>query len=145
MPALSIQHVTIADALAEVERGMISAALRKHGGNISRAARELGLTRRGLQAPVLAVGDGALGFWAALRDCEGWRGTREQRVGSGPGIVFSHAVVANSAELAIRLANSLNAPFDLERGPLVAVLGKLPAGRRHHRQDPHPHRQYAQG
>jgi hydrogenase-4 transcriptional activator len=47
MPA-STQHVTLADALAEVERRMISAALRKHGGNISRAARELGLTRRGL-------------------------------------------------------------------------------------------------
>jgi transcriptional regulator of acetoin/glycerol metabolism len=27
---------------------MISDALRRHGGNISRAARELGLTRRGL-------------------------------------------------------------------------------------------------
>jgi putative transposase len=26
------------------------------------------LKRRGMQAPVLAVGDGALGFWAALRD-----------------------------------------------------------------------------
>jgi DNA-binding NtrC family response regulator len=37
-----------ADALAEVERRMISGALRKHNGNISRAARELGLTRRGL-------------------------------------------------------------------------------------------------
>lgn len=37
------------------------------------------LTNRGLQAPVLAVGDGALGFWAALRECDGWRGTREQR------------------------------------------------------------------
>jgi transposase-like protein len=37
------------------------------------------LTRRGLKAPVLAVGDGALGFWAALRECDGWRGTREQR------------------------------------------------------------------
>ena len=47
MPASS-QHETLADALAEVERRMISAALRKHGGNISRAARELGLTRRGL-------------------------------------------------------------------------------------------------
>jgi hydrogenase-4 transcriptional activator len=46
--AASNQHVTLADALAEVERRMISAALRKHGGNISRAARELGLTRRGL-------------------------------------------------------------------------------------------------
>jgi putative transposase len=37
------------------------------------------LTRRGLKAPVLAVGDGALGFWAALRECDGWRRTREQR------------------------------------------------------------------
>jgi transcriptional regulator with GAF, ATPase, and Fis domain len=44
----SSHHETLADALAEVERVMISAALRKHGGNISRAARELGLTRRGL-------------------------------------------------------------------------------------------------
>ena len=32
----------------ELERRMIAEALRKHGGNISRAARELGLTRRGL-------------------------------------------------------------------------------------------------
>jgi two-component system C4-dicarboxylate transport response regulator DctD len=39
---------TLADALAEVERRMIAEALRKHNGNISRAARELGLTRRGL-------------------------------------------------------------------------------------------------
>ncbi len=43
-----LEKVTLADALAEVERRMISAALRKHNGNISRAARELGLTRRGL-------------------------------------------------------------------------------------------------
>ncbi|HKQ54084.1 MAG TPA: sigma 54-interacting transcriptional regulator, partial [Pyrinomonadaceae bacterium] len=42
------QHVTLADALADLERRMIAEALRKHGGNISRAARELGLTRRGL-------------------------------------------------------------------------------------------------
>ena len=33
--------------------------------------------RRGMQAPVLAVGDGALGFWAALRQV--WPDTREQR------------------------------------------------------------------
>jgi len=39
---------TLADALADVERRMIADALRRHGGNISRAARELGLTRRGL-------------------------------------------------------------------------------------------------
>ena len=43
-----LQNVTLADALAEVERRMIGAALRRHNGNISRAARELGLTRRGL-------------------------------------------------------------------------------------------------
>lgn len=42
------QHATLADALSELERRMIAEALRKHGGNISRAARELGLTRRGL-------------------------------------------------------------------------------------------------
>ncbi|MGH9905961.1 MAG: sigma 54-interacting transcriptional regulator, partial [Pyrinomonadaceae bacterium] len=48
MPGVSLQNVTLADALAEVERRMISEAMRKHAGNISRAARELGLTRRGL-------------------------------------------------------------------------------------------------
>jgi transposase-like protein len=36
-----------------------------------------GLKRRGMGAPVLAVGDGALGFWKALRDV--WPETREQR------------------------------------------------------------------
>jgi putative transposase len=35
------------------------------------------LKRRGMQAPVLAVGDGALGFWAALGDV--FPQTREQR------------------------------------------------------------------
>jgi transcriptional regulator with GAF, ATPase, and Fis domain len=43
-----LTNVTLADALSEVERRMISESLRKHKGNISRAARELGLTRRGL-------------------------------------------------------------------------------------------------
>ncbi|MCA1616951.1 MAG: AAA family ATPase, partial [Acidobacteria bacterium] len=28
---------------------MIAEALRRHGGNVSRAARDLGITRRGLQ------------------------------------------------------------------------------------------------
>ncbi len=45
---ISLEGVTLADALAEVERRMIGETLRKHKGNISRAARELGLTRRGL-------------------------------------------------------------------------------------------------
>ena len=35
------------------------------------------LKRRGLRAPVLAVGDGALGFWAAVREV--WPETAEQR------------------------------------------------------------------
>jgi transposase-like protein len=35
------------------------------------------LKRRGMRAPVVAVGDGALGFWAALRDV--WPKTCEQR------------------------------------------------------------------
>jgi transcriptional regulator with GAF, ATPase, and Fis domain len=49
MPTGSTQAAgTLADALAEVERRMIADAMRRHGGNISRAARELGLTRRGL-------------------------------------------------------------------------------------------------
>jgi len=43
-----VEAANLADALAEVERRMINDALRKHDGNISRAARELGLTRRGL-------------------------------------------------------------------------------------------------
>ena len=32
------------------------------------AALLRGLKRQGMRAPVLAVGDGALGFWKALRD-----------------------------------------------------------------------------
>src|SRR5262245_33284543 len=36
-----------------------------------------GLKRRGMRPPVVAVGDGALGFWAAVRDV--WPETREQR------------------------------------------------------------------
>jgi transposase-like protein len=35
------------------------------------------LKRRGMQAPVVAVGDGALGFWSAVRSV--WPETREQR------------------------------------------------------------------
>ena len=37
------------------------------------------LVARGLTAPLLAIGDGALGFWAALRACEGFEKTKEQR------------------------------------------------------------------
>ncbi len=46
--AVDTHSLTLADAMAELERRMVADALRKHNGNISRAARELGLTRRGL-------------------------------------------------------------------------------------------------
>lgn len=37
------------------------------------------LIDRGLTAPKLAIGDGALGFWSALRSCKGFEKTEEQR------------------------------------------------------------------
>ena len=37
------------------------------------------LIDRGMSAPMLAIGDGALGFWAAIRTCEGFEKTEEQR------------------------------------------------------------------
>jgi transposase-like protein len=37
------------------------------------------LKARGLNAPLVACGDGALGFWKALRTCDGLKTTREQR------------------------------------------------------------------
>jgi putative transposase len=37
------------------------------------------LRSRGLNTPLLAIGDGALGFWAALRETEGFEQTAEQR------------------------------------------------------------------
>ncbi len=52
IPLAAFQNGTLADALAEVEKRMIADALRKHAGNITRAARELGLTRRGLYLKV---------------------------------------------------------------------------------------------
>ncbi|MGB8507840.1 MAG: sigma-54 dependent transcriptional regulator, partial [Pyrinomonadaceae bacterium] len=43
------RNVPLSVAVEDLERNMIAEALRQHNGNISRAARELGLTRRGLQ------------------------------------------------------------------------------------------------
>jgi transposase-like protein len=37
------------------------------------------LIERGMTSPMLAIGDGALGFWAALRTCQGFEKTEEQR------------------------------------------------------------------
>lgn len=63
-------------------------ATRRHEGVIAvedgfRESKESWLTLlsdlrpRGMRAPVVAVGDGALGFWAAVREV--WPETREQR------------------------------------------------------------------
>jgi len=43
-----LENLSLAEALEAVERRMITDAMRRHKGNISRVARELGLTRRGL-------------------------------------------------------------------------------------------------
>jgi transcriptional regulator with PAS, ATPase and Fis domain len=48
IPGAQVENLTLAEAMSELERRMIADAMRKHGGNISRVARELGLTRRGL-------------------------------------------------------------------------------------------------
>lgn len=45
----STTHSLLPDAVEQLERQMIADALGKHQGNVTRAARELGLTRRGLQ------------------------------------------------------------------------------------------------
>ncbi|HJZ67425.1 MAG TPA: helix-turn-helix domain-containing protein, partial [Blastocatellia bacterium] len=39
---------TLAEAVEDLERRMIQDALRRHSGNIARAAKELGLSRKGL-------------------------------------------------------------------------------------------------
>jgi len=49
VPFMHAGAMSLPDAVEELERQMIAEALRKNGGNVSRAARELGLTRRGLQ------------------------------------------------------------------------------------------------
>jgi transcriptional regulator with GAF, ATPase, and Fis domain len=41
--------VTLGEAIEALERQMVADALKRHNGNISRTARQLGLTRKGLQ------------------------------------------------------------------------------------------------
>lgn len=47
---------TLPEAVEELERRMIAEALGRHPGNVSRAARELGITRRGLQLKLARYG-----------------------------------------------------------------------------------------
>lgn len=43
------EGMSFPDVVDQLEKLMISATLEKHNGNISRTARDLGITRRGLQ------------------------------------------------------------------------------------------------
>jgi hydrogenase-4 transcriptional activator len=45
---IDMENSTIEEAVSELERKMIGESMKRHGGNISRMARELGVTRRGL-------------------------------------------------------------------------------------------------
>lgn len=53
---INMQGVTLEQAVAELETQMINDALRRHDWNISRVARELGLTRRGLYLKLARYG-----------------------------------------------------------------------------------------
>ncbi len=46
--SIGTQGATLDEAVAELERHMIIDSLRRHDGNISRVAKELDITRRGL-------------------------------------------------------------------------------------------------
>jgi DNA-binding NtrC family response regulator/tetratricopeptide (TPR) repeat protein len=48
-PPHATENLSLPEAVEDLERRMIAEALRRHKGNISRAARDLGITRRGLQ------------------------------------------------------------------------------------------------
>jgi DNA-binding NtrC family response regulator len=55
-PVIPSGDVTLAQAVDELERGMIGAALERTDGNISETARLLGLTRRGLYLKMHRLG-----------------------------------------------------------------------------------------
>ena len=53
---IGIQGATLESAVSELETQMIADSLRRHDWNISRVARELGLTRRGLYLKLARYG-----------------------------------------------------------------------------------------
>jgi len=53
--------VFMSAAVEALERKMIIETLRVHGGNVSRTARDLGITRRGLQLKLNRYGISATG------------------------------------------------------------------------------------
>ena len=86
--------------------------------------------RRGMSAPVLAVGDGALGFWGALREV--FPQTREQRCwfhkianvlgalpkSAHPGVKKALAEIWNTEDK----AHARDAVTAFEPGPLVTLV-----------------------
>ena len=93
----------------------------------SRAYHLCGAARL-IDPPGAETGTAVARAFAALAECHpalrttfgaAADGAPEQRVGSGPGLVFSHVSLGPEEEIADRLARELDAPFDLERGPLV--------------------------
>lgn len=54
--SVGTKGATLEEAVSELETQMIQDALRRHGGNISRVSRELGLTRRGLYLKIERYG-----------------------------------------------------------------------------------------
>jgi hypothetical protein len=59
---------SLSSVLKATCRGRPLGRLMSQPGRIERAELLRDCKRRGMRAPVLAVGDGALGFWAAIRD-----------------------------------------------------------------------------
>ena len=55
-PAVRIPMTSLADAVDTLERDIIEATLHQSSGNISEAARTLGLTRRGLYLKLRRLG-----------------------------------------------------------------------------------------
>ena len=51
-----LEPTTLDEAVAELEMQMITDSLRRHEWNISRVARELGITRRGLYLKIARYG-----------------------------------------------------------------------------------------
>lgn len=81
--------------------------------------------RRGMHAPVLAVGDGALGFWKAL--AEVFPATREQRcwVHKTANVLDS---MAKSAQPAAKRALSLASASSVSRSVSNQVTDGSPSG-----------------
>ena len=64
----SLENLSLAAAVMDLERLMIAEALRNNGGNITRAARQLGLTRRGLQLKLVRYAMGSRHLEVQVQD-----------------------------------------------------------------------------